>query len=168
MKRTERELHIALGKLLDRVRVSNSWNKDSFYSAAAHVVNVNKAEAIRFYDALLAMDLLRPGNDRRKNIPNFDSIIWKNEDARINLIRDIIGCFPDIVQHRGRVAGKKYAKVSGTIPEVVKETIPEIACIQEDVINPLSIYEAIMLVEELRNRGFSVTCTRQLTIIEEL
>ena len=47
-KRTEREFHIALGKLLDRVRVQNSWSEQSFISAAKHVANVIPSEALRF------------------------------------------------------------------------------------------------------------------------
>ena len=89
-KRTEREFHIALGKLLDRVRIQNSWSRESFYTAATHVANISSSEAIRFFKALVEMNFLQPASDRRKLSPNFDTIIWKNEDKRIGFIKEIL------------------------------------------------------------------------------
>lgn len=165
-KRTDREFHIALGKLLDRVRVQNSWSAQSFTEAAKHVTNVSKSEAFRFFKALEDMNLLMPASDKRKLAPNFDVIIWKNEDKRISLIKDILEIHPDILQSRGRVKGKHYPK--RTFSHV--EEITDIAVIEpiEETVNPLEYFSAQALVEELRSRGFTVTASRQVITIEEL
>lgn len=165
-KRTDREFHIALGKLLDRVRIQNSWSKDSFLKAATHVANITKSEACRFFHALDDMNLLVPGSDKRRLTPNFDTIIWKNEDKRIGLVKEILEMYPNILQSRGRVKGKHYPKRS--ISHV--EEITDVAVIEpiEEVINPLEYFSAQALVEELRSRGFTVTASRQVITIEEL
>ena len=165
-KRTDREFHIALGKLLDRVRVQNSWSKDSFLKAATHVANITKSEACRFFHALDDMNLLVPGSDKRRLTPNFDTIIWKNEDKRIGLVKEILEMYPNILQSRGRVKGKHYPKRS--ISHV--EEITDIAVIEpiEETVNPLEYFSAQDLVAELRNRGFTVTASRQVITIEEL
>jgi hypothetical protein len=162
-KRTEREFHIALGKLLDRVRVQNSWSRESFHTAATHVANISPSEAIRFFKALIEMNLLQPASDRRKLSPNFDTIIWKNEDKRIGLVKEILEMYPNILQSRGRVKGKHYPK---RIISHTEETSIEV--IQEEVVNPLEYFSAQDLVTELRNRGFTVTASRQIITIEEL
>lgn len=165
-KRTDREFHIALGKLLDRVRVQNSWSKDSFLKAAAHVANITKSEACRFFHALDDMNLLVPGSDKRRLTPNFDTIIWKNEDKRIGLVKEILEMYPNILQSRGRVKGKHYPK--RTFSHV--EEITDIAVTEpiEETVNPLEYFSAQALVEELRSRGFTVTASRQVITIEEL
>ena len=165
-KRTDREFHIALGKLLDRVRVQNSWNKDSFLKAATHVANITKSEACRFFHALDDMNLLVPGSDKRRLTPNFDTIIWKNEDKRIGLVKEILEMYPNILQSRGRVKGKHYPK--RTFSHV--EEITDIAVTEpiEETVNPLEYFSAQALVEELRSRGFTVTASRQVITIEEL
>ena len=165
-KRTDREFHIALGKLLDRVRVQNSWSKGSFLKAATHVANITKSEACRFFHALDDMNLLVPGSDKRRLTPNFDTIIWKNEDKRIGLVKEILEMYPNILQSRGRVKGKHYPKRS--ISHV--EEITDIAVIEpiEETVNPLEYFSAQTLVEELRSRGFTVTASRQVITIEEL
>lgn len=165
-KRTDREFHIALGKLLDRVRVQNSWSKDSFLKAATHVANITKSEACRFFHALDDMNLLVPGSDKRRLTPNFDTIIWKNEDKRIGLVKEILEMYPNILQSRGRVKGKHYPK--RTFSHV--EEITDIAVIEpiEETVNPLEYFSAQTLVEELRSRGFTVTASRQVITIEEL
>lgn len=165
-KRTDREFHIALGKLLDRVRVQNSWSKDSFLKAATHVTNITKSEACRFFHALDDMNLLVPGSDKRRLTPNFDTIIWKNEDKRIGLVKEILEMYPNILQSRGRVKGKHYPKRS--ISHV--EEITDIAVIEpiEETVNPLEYFSAQALVAELRSRGFTVTASRQVITIEEL
>ena len=165
-KRTDREFHIALGKLLDRVRVQNSWSKDSFLKAATHVANITKSEACRFFHALDDMNLLVPGSDKRRLTPNFDTIIWKNEDKRIGLVKEILEMYPNILQSRGRVKGKHYPKRS--ISHV--EEITDIAVIEpiEEVVNPLEYFSPQDLVAELRSRGFTVTASRQIITVEEL
>lgn len=167
-KRTDREFHIALGKLLDRVRVQNSWNKDSFLKAATHVANITKSEACRFFHALDDMNLLVPGSDKRRLTPNFDTIIWKNEDKRIGLVKEILEMYPNILQSRGRVKGKHYPKRSiSHAEEVVDLAIIEEPIIEE-VVNPLEYFTAQDLVAELRSRGFTVTASRQIITVEEL
>lgn len=160
-KRTEREFHIALGKLLDRVRIQNSWSKESFHTAATHVANISSSEAIRFFKALVEMNLLRPASDRRKLSPNFDTIIWKNEDKRIGLVKEILEIYPNILQSRGRVKGKHYPK---RIPTEITVTEP----LEIETVNPLEYFSSQDLVTELRNRGFTVTASRQIITVEEL
>lgn len=164
-KRTDREFHIALGKLLDRVRVQNSWSAQSFTEAAKHVANVSKSEAFRFFKALEDMNLLMPASDRRKLAPQFDVIIWKNEDKRISLIKDILEIHPDILQSRGRVKGKHYPKkfVDLSTVEPILAIVP-----QEEVVNPLEYFTAQDLVAELRSRGYTVQASRQIITVEEL
>jgi hypothetical protein len=164
-KRTDREFHIALGKLLDRVRIQNSWSKDSFIKAATHVTNVTKSEACRFFHALDDMNLLIPGSDKRRLIPNFDTIIWKNEDKRIGFVKEILEMYPNILQSRGRVKGKVYPKRTFSHVEEI-ETAIEV--VQEEVVNPLSYFEAKDLVAELRDRGYVVTCAREIITVETL
>jgi hypothetical protein len=160
-KRTDREFHIALGKLLDRVRVQNSWSKDSFIKAATHVANVSKSEACRFFHALVEMNLLIPGSDRRKLSPNFDTIIWRNEDKRIGFVKEILEIYPNILQSRGRVKGKHYTKRTVSHVEETEITI-------EKTVNPLAYFEPQDLVIELRNRGYAVTCVKEIVTIETL
>lgn len=164
-KRTDREFHIALGKLLDRVRVQNSWSRESFHTAATHVANISPSEAIRFFKALVEMNLLQPASDRRKLSPNFDTIIWKNEDKRIGFVKEILEMYPNILQSRGRVKGKHYPK---RIVSHTEESTTALEVVQEDVINPLSYFEAQDLVAELRNRGYAVTCAREVITVETL
>lgn len=163
-KRTEREFHIALGKLLDRVRIQNSWSRESFYTAATHVANISSSEAIRFFKALVEMNLLQPASDKRKLSPNFDTIIWKNEDKRIGFVKEILEMYPNILQSRGRVKGKRYPKRSISHTEI--ETAMEV--VQEEVINPLVYFTPQDLVAELRDRGYTVTCAREIVTIETL
>ena len=164
-KRTDREFHIALGKLLDRVRVQNSWSKDSFVKAATHVANITKSEACRFFHALDDMNLLVPGSDKRRLTPNFDTIIWKNEDKRIGFVKEILEMYPNILQSRGRVKGKVYSKKPITHVEEV-ETAIEV--VQEEIINPLAYFTPQDLVAELRDRGYVVTCAREIITVETL
>ena len=165
-KRTDREFHIALGKLLDRVRFQNAWNAESFISAAVHVKNVSKSEAARFYKALVDMNLLTPGTDKRRLTPNFDVIIWKNEDKRIGFIKEILEMYPNILQSRGRVKGKVYPKRTLSHVEEVETTVVEV--VQKEIINPLAYFTPQDLVAELRDRGYVVTCVREVITVETL
>lgn len=164
-KRTEREFHIALGKLLDRVRIQNSWSKDSFVKAATHVANISKSEACRFFHALDDMNLLIPASDKRRLAPNFDTIVWKNEDKRLGLVKEVLELYPNILQSRGRVKGKHYSK--RTISHV-EEVETAIEVVQEEIVNPLEYFTAQDLVAELRNRGYVVTCAREIVTVETL
>jgi hypothetical protein len=165
-KRTDREFHIALGKLLDRVRVQNSWSKDSFIKASTHVANITKSEACRFFHALDDMNLLIPGSDKRRLTPNFDTVVWKNEDKRIGLVKEVLELHPDILQSRGRVKGKHYPK--RTISHVEEVEIAPVEVVQEEIVNPLAYFAPQDLVAELRDRGYSVTCVREIVTIETL
>lgn len=164
-KRTEREFHIALGKLLDRVRVQNSWSEQSFVSAAKHVANVIPSEALRFYKALVEMNLLTPGSNRRKLAPNFDTNIYRNTDKMIGFVKDILETNPNIVQKKGRKLGMKCPKKQEEIVYPVMCTDVEVI---EEMINPLTQFTPQDLVQELRNRGYKVTATRQVVVTEEL
>jgi hypothetical protein len=159
-KRTEREFHIALGKLLDRVRVQNSWNKNSFYDAAKHVANVTPSEAVRFFKALTKTEYLKQGSDKRRLTQNFKQHIWKNQDAMIAVVKEILGV-DDIVLSRGPKKGSHRKLNTYTEPLALE-------VVQEEIVNPLSYSEAQDLVAELRNRGFTVTASRQIITIEEL
>lgn len=166
-KRTDREFHIALGKLLDRVRIQNSWSKDSFIKAATHVANITKSEARRFFHALDDMNLLIPGSDKRRLTPNFDTIVWKNEDKRIGLVKEVLELHPDILQSRGRVKGKHYPKKE--VLEVNISDNNEVTILpQEEIVNPLAYFTPQDLVAELRDRGYVVTCAREIVTIETL
>ena len=164
-KRTDREFHIALGKLLDRVRFQNSWSAASFISAAVHVKNVSKSEAARFYRALVDMNLLIPSSDKRRLTPNFDVIIWKNEDKRIGFVKEILEMYPDIIQKKGPVKGAHYSKRTLSHVEEV-EAVVEV--VQEEVVNPLAYFTPQDLVAELRDRGYTVTCAREVITVETL
>lgn len=159
-KRTEREFHIALGKLLDRVRIQNSWSKDSFYDAAKHVANVTPSEAARFFKALTKTEYLKQGSDKRRLTQNFKQHIWKNQDAMIAVVKEILET-DDIVRSRGPKLGSRKSKTVTTEPM-------EIEIIPEEVVNPLEYFTPQDLVTELRNRGFTVTASRQIITIEEL
>jgi hypothetical protein len=157
-KRTDREFHIALGKLLDRVRVQNEWNEKGFINASTHIEHVSKSEATRFFKALVELNLLIPSSNKRKLKSNFEVIIWKNEDARIKLMQEVIECHPEILKKKGRQFGHCY-------PKKVQE---EILVVQEEVVNPLEYFSPQDLVAELRNRGFTVQASRQIITVEEL
>ena len=159
-KRTEREFHIALGKLLDRVRVQNSWNKDSFYDAAKHVANVTPSEAARFFKALTKTEYLKQGSDKRRLTQNFKQHIWKNQDAMLAVVKEILGT-DDIVLSRGPKKGS-HRKSKTYVEPLALEVV------QEEIVNPLSYFEAQDLVAELRNRGYAVTCAREVITIETL
>ena len=163
-KRTDREFHIALGKLLDRVRIQNSWSKDSFINAATHVANISKSEARRFFDALDDMNLLIPGSDKRKLAPNFDTLIWKNEDKRIGLVKEVLELHPDIIQSRGRIKGKHYPKKEEILEVSISENEVTILPEQEEV-NPLDHFEEKELVDYLRSKGWVVNAYKEQTVI---
>ena len=160
-KRTEREFHIALGKLLDRVRIQNSWSKESFHTAATHVANISSSEAIRFFKALVEMNLLRPASDRRKLSPNFDTIIWKNEDKRIGLVKEILEIYPNILQSRGRVKGKHYPK---RVPAEITVTEP----LEIETVNPLDHFDPQDLVDYLRYKGWTVEAYKDVIVRQTL
>lgn len=144
MNRTDRQLHLALGTLLNRVRVSNSWSSQSFTKEAKYVNNITSAEALRFYKALVDNNYLLPGTNKRKLAPHFNTNIWRNEDAKISLVIEVLNLIPDFVKSKGRKSNNQY---------------------KSDKLKSLS---ASVLVQELRNRGYNVKVTRTITKVEEL
>lgn len=153
---TQREFQLALSKLLNHVKVQNSWSVASFEKCAKSS-GVTKSEASRFYKALVEMGLLRFDRQRRAMIANFNVAIWQNEDTKLGLIKDLMAMYP-LKQQRGRVKGKSYPAKAKTIVEVVAETD----------INPLSQFSASDLVAELRRRNYEVTARKQVITMEEL
>lgn len=153
--KTEREFQLALGKLLTQVRIQNNWNEKSFMSSAK-AAGISKAEAYRFFKALGEMNLLKRDKKRRCIAPNFNVNIWQNEDRKMMLIKDIMEMFPNLQQKRGRKRPNQF------VQQFVEEIHQEI----EEQIVTLEQFSAEDLVQELRNRGYEVNCTR--TIIEQL
>lgn len=148
--KTTREFQLALGKLLDQVRFQNKWNEATF-KTVAHTVGISKSEASRFYRALVELNLVTFDKHRRTMVAQININIWKNEDRKLMLIKEIMDMFPNLQQSRGRVKGKEYTKK-----------------IEQEAKNPLKKFSASELVTELRNRGFKVSATREVTTIEEL
>jgi DNA-binding IclR family transcriptional regulator len=153
--KSERELQLALGKLLNQVRIQNAWNEKSFMSAAK-TAGVSKSEAYRFFKALGEMNLLKRDKQKRRIVPQFNVNIWQNEDRKMMLIRDIMEMFPNIQQKRGRKGPKQF------VQQLVEEIHQEV----EEQIVTLKQFSSEDLVQELRNRGYEVNCSR--TIIETL
>lgn len=153
--KTEREFQLALGKLLNQVRISNNWNSESFMSATK-IANVSKSEAYRFFRALRDMHLLKYDKKRRCIIPQFNVNIWQNEDRKMMLIKDIMEMFPNLQQKRGRKGPKQF------VQQLVEEIHQEV----EEQIVTLEQFSSEDLVQELRNRGYEVLCQR--TIVEQL
>ena len=73
--------------------------------------------------------------------------------------------YPNILQSRGRVKGRHYPKRTISHTE---EIVAPIEIVQEEVVNPLEYFTAQDLVTELRNRGYVVTCAREVITIETL
>ena len=139
----KRETLIAFGKLLNRVRFQGTWNPDTFMKCSSKIDNVSKSEAFRFYKALVELGhLIKSGRTYK---PSFDTRIWHDDDYRLNIIKSILESQP-VIQKRGRIKGKVYDKPA-TVAVVVSE--PTI---------PLGSISAKELVEELRKRGFEVSC----------
>ena len=157
--RTEREFHIALTHLLDRVRALNSWSADSFKKAATHVANVKQSEAYRFQKAMLDMNYIVPGSNKTTLKPDFDPNYYKNTDACISFIKSILEVNPDIVQQCGPKKGSKRTSSESIIDETI--IVEESEMILQD-------YTAEELVAELRNRGYVVACHREVVTIETL
>ena len=170
--KTPRELQLALSHLLDRVKFANKWS-DTTFTDAAKASGLTKSEAYRFYKALVEMKLLVFDKHRRTTIAYFDVQIWRNEDMKMMLIKDIMEMFPDIQQQRGRVKGKQYpVKAVVVVPEVNEDDVCEETVNEEEVneeeTNPLENFTPQELADELRRRGFIVTATREVVTTEEL
>lgn len=149
----KREILIAFGKLLNRVRFQGTWNPETFMKCSSKTDNVSKSEAFRFYKALVELGYLIKSGRTYK--PSFDTRIWHDDDYRLNIIKNILEDQP-VIQKRGRVKGKVLDKLA-----------PRVLVVSEPV-NPLASISAKELVAELRNRGFEVSCKKVITVVEEL
>lgn len=62
----------------------------------------------------------------------------------------------DIIQKRGRVKGVKYPVKKAVTAAIVAP------------VNPLTRFSAKDLVAELRNRGYVISCKKEIVVVEEL
>ena len=139
-----KDFQAALSTLLNQVRIQNKWNESAFVKVA-NSSGISKSEASRFYKALVEMQLIIYDKQRHGMIPQFDQNIWKNEDNKTMLIKEIMEMFPNLRQTRGRVKGKHY-----------------------EVKTSLANYSPKELVNELRKRGYKVSATKEIITVEEL
>ena len=158
----QRELQLALGKLLTSVKNTRNWSEETFTNLASKS-GIARTEASRFYNSLVEMNLLKFDKQRQAFVANFDVVIWSDEDAKLGLIRELMEMFP-IRLHKGRVKGShnKSAK------KAEAKNMTEVAIIAQAEINPLSQFSASDLVAELRSRGYEVKASKVITTIEEL
>ena len=148
----DREKLVAFSKLLSRVKFQGNWSISTFEKCAEKTDNVSKAEGSRFYKALIELGyLVKVGRIYR---PAFDSKLWHDTDYCLNIIKNILDDQP-VIQKRGRVKGKSYAKPI-TAEVVISGT------------KPIGLISSKELVEELRKRGFEVSCKKTVTVVEEL
>ena len=173
--RTEREFHLALVSLLNRVRALNSWSADSFKEAATHVANIKQSEASRFQKAMLDMQYLAPGSNKRTLKDNFDPNYYKNTDACIGFIKSILEVNPDIVQQCGPKKGSKRIPVEPVTDETV--VVEEYEMTLQDFTTEALIDELIsrniadnpkQIIDHLRSNGWVITCARETVVIETL
>lgn len=140
--KTTKDFQYALSTLLNQVRLENKWNESTFIKVA-NSSGISKSEASRFYKALVEMQLIIYDKQRHGMIPQFDSNIWKNEDSKMMLIKEIMEMFPNLQKIRGRVKGNK-------------------------VKSSLANYSPKELVSELRKRGYKVSAIKEIITVEEL
>lgn len=164
MKQTsERKVQLALGKLLTEVYHLNTWSEETFTKCASKA-HVARTEAVRFYQSLIEMNLLKFDKQRQTFIANFDVIIWKDEDAKLGLVRELMEIFPIRLQRGPSKKSNKTAKKA----EPKAKNMEEAAILLQAEINPLSQFSAADLVAELRNRGYEVKASKVITTVEEL
>ena len=148
----KREKLLAFSKLLNRGKFQKNWGLSTFEKCAERTDGVSKSEAIRFYKAIVNLGYLVKSGRHYK--PTFDNKVWHDDDFRLNIIKNILDDQP-VIQKRGRVKGKLYDKVVTDVI-ITKPT------------NTLEKISSKELVAELRNRGFIVSCKKEIVIIEEL
>lgn len=142
--KTTKDFQSALSTLLNQVRIQNKWNESTFIKVA-NSSGISKSEASRFYKALVEMQLIIYDKQRHGMTPQFDSNIWKNEDSKMMLIKEIMEMFPNLQKTRGRVKGKHY-----------------------EVKSSLANYTPKELANELRKRGYEVSAKKKIITVEEL
>ena len=135
-------MQLSLGKLLTKVNGTRNWSEEQVIELAKPM-GINKAEASRFYNALVEMNLLTFDKLRQRYVANFNVVIWSNEDAKLGLIKDLMEIYPI------------------RLPRGIRKSQP----IQVVTIQSFSAQE---LVAELRNRGYEVKATKTITTVEEL
>lgn len=140
--KTAEKFQSSLSTLLNQVRIQNKWNESTFMKVA-NSSGLSKSEASRFYKALVEMQLIIYDKQRHGMVPQFDSNIWKNEDSKMMLIKEIMEMFPNLQKIRGRVKGNK-------------------------VKSSLANYSPKELVSELRKRGYKVSAIKEIITVEEL
>lgn len=138
--KTAEKFQSSLSTLLNQVRLENKWNESTFIKVA-NSSGISKSEASRFYKALVEMQLIIYDKQRHGMVPQFDSNIWKNEDSKMMLIKEIMEMFPNLQKIRGR--GNK-------------------------VKSSLANYSPKELVSELRKRGYKVSAIKEIITVEEL
>jgi hypothetical protein len=118
------------------------------------------------------MNLLKFDKQRQAFIANFDVVIWKDEDAKLGLIRELMEMFqirlPKGPAKGSKKSAKKVSTPSGLSKERRAKTMEEAATLLQAEINPLSNFSAQDLVRELRERGYTVKASRTYTTVEEL
>lgn len=159
----QRELQLALGKLLTSVKNTRNWSEETFTNLASKS-GVARTEASRFYNSLVEMNLLKFDKQRQAFVANFDVVIWSDEDAKLGLIRELMEMFQIRLPKGPTKGSKKSAKKA----EPKAQNMAETALLLQAEINPLSQFSAADLVAELRNRGYEVKATKTITTIEEL
>lgn len=142
--KTTKDFQAALSTLLNQIRLENKWNEATFVKMA-NSSGISKSEASRFYKALVEMQLIIYDKQRHGMVPQFNTNIWKNEDSKTMLIKEIMEMFPNLQQVRGRVKGKNYPQ---------KLTLID--------------FSAQELVAELRKRGYKVSAIKEIITVEEL
>ena len=142
--KTVEKFQSALSTLLNQVRIENKWNESTFIKVS-NSSGISKSEASRFYKALVEMQLIIYDKQRHGMVPQFDPNIWKNEDSKAMLIKEIMEMFPNLQKARGRVKGKKY-----------------------EVKTSLANYSPKELANELRKRGYKVSAIKEIITVEEL
>jgi hypothetical protein len=140
--KTTKDFQSALSTLLNQVRIQNKWNESTFIKVA-NSSGISKSEASRFYKALVEMQLIIYDKQRHGMVPQFDQNIWKNEDNKTMLIKEIMEMFPNLQKARGRVKGNK-----------VKSSLAD--------------YSPKELAAELRKRGYEVSAKKKIITVEEL
>ena len=140
--KTAEKFQSSLSTLLNQVRIQNKWNESTFMKVA-NSSGISKSEASRFYKALVEMQLIIYDKQRHGMVPQFDSNIWKNEDSKMMLIKEIMEMFPNLQKIRGRVKGNK-------------------------VKSSLANYSPKELVSELRKRGYKISAIKEIITVEEL
>lgn len=164
----EREFMIAATKLLDRVRFENSWSQSAFREAAKHVVNINQAQAARLQQAMIDMKYLIPGTNKRKLSSNFDASYFKNTDACLGFIREILKVNPDILQTPGpkpilvQESEEEQIVITADLSKISTDDLILELCTRDLAENPK------WLIDFLRENGWAITCAREKRVIETI